>query len=234
MLKKSLSLLLALIMCLCFAMPGFAVDEAETLNEQQALEAVNSGVAALVDVDADSVAVDEDLADKIIADSDTPEEIARSIAQFVFIDKSEVEGLSDAIVADSKYTVTVTKDGRDTVYIAVSIIDHPEIYDARVFLKTVEKLSKKSDEIASAGGVDISSGKYDPMTYSHIAGELSLHMITLDLTRILGGDSWNTVIKEYYDHAAIADLNIDEGRVSADFIEFLGRIISLFLDILFG
>ena len=233
MLKKSLSLLLTVVMCLCLAIPTFAADEAEALTEQQAVEAVNAGVTAVVDENADSITVDSDLADKIISDSDTPEEIAKSISQFVFIEKSEVEGLSDAIVADSKYTVTVTKDGKDTVYIAVSLVDHPEIYDARVFLKTVEKLSKKSEEIAALEGIT-GSASYDPLSYSHIAGELSLHMITLNLTRILGGDSWNTMLKEYYDSAAIADLNIDEGRISADFIDLLGRIIAFFLDVFFG
>lgn len=233
MFKKSISILLVLIMAVCVAVPAFAADEADVLTEAQALTAAETGIAALVAEEDDEVTVDEDLADKIINGADTPEKISRAIAQFVFVEKSKVGELSDAIVADSKYTVTVTSDGKDTVYVAVSIIDHPEIYDARVFINVVKKLVKKTDEVAAANGIDIESHNYDPMLYSHIAGELSLHMITKDITEILGANDWNRFLDDYYNKSIIADLNVDESRLPRQLIEFMGMVLMFILDGLF-
>lgn len=234
MFKKSVSLILVLIMALCMAVPAYATNETDVLSEQQALAAAEAGVAALVAEEGEEVTLDQDLADKIIEDAKTPEEISNSISKFVFIEKSKVGELSDAIVADSKYTVTVSADGKDTVYIAVSIIDHPEIYDARVFLNVVKKLAKKSDEIAAANGIDVDSDNYDPMLYTHIAGELSLHMITYSLTDAIGGNDWTGFIGELYNSSVIADLNIDESRVPRQFVEFIGIILTFLLGTLFG
>lgn len=233
MLKKTASLILAVILTVFLAVPAFAADTDETLSENQAIAAVEAGIAALVAEEGDDVIVDSDLADKITNDANTPEEISRAIARFVFIEKSRVDELSSAIVEDSKYTVKVIADGKETVYIAVNIIDHPEIYDARVFLSVVEKLVGKADEFAAANGVDINSDNYSPMSYTYLAGELSCHMILLDITDALGGDDWNKPLKEFFEKSRIADLNIDENRVPNSLIIFVGRIITFFFEILF-
>ncbi len=234
MLKKAFSVVMVLMMLVCMALPVSAVDETDTLSDKQALEAATVGVAALVAEEDDDVTLDEGLAEEIIGDADTAEAISRAIAQFVFIEKSKVGELSDAIVADSKYTVTVTADGKDTVYIAVSIIDHPEIYDARVFLSVVKKLAEKSNEVAIENGIDVDSENYNPMMYTHIAGELSLHMITMDITGFLGGDSWNILLKDFYEKAIVADLNIDESRLPSFFIEFWGNFLVILFEVLFA
>ncbi len=234
MLKKAFGIVMVLMMLVCLVLPVSAANETDTLSDKQALEAVEVGVAALVAEEGDDVTLDEGLAEEIIGDADTAEAISRAIAQFVFIEKSKVGELSDAIVADSKYTVTVTADGKDTVYIAVSIIDHPEIYDARVFLSVVKKLAQKSDEVAIENGIDVDSDNYNPMMYTHIAGELSLHMITMDITGFFGGDSWNILLKDFYEKSIVADLNIDESRVPSFFIEFWGNFIVILFEVLFA
>lgn len=234
MLKKALGFVMVFVMLVCLALPANAANETETLSEKQALEAVTVGVAALVAEEGDDVTLDEGLVEEIIGDADNAEAISRAIAQFVFIEESKVGELSDSIVADSKYTVTVTADGKDTVYIAVSIIDHPEIYDARVFLSVVKKLAEKSNEIAIENGIDTNSENYSPMMYTHIAGELSLHMITMDVTGFLGGDSWNILFKDFYQKSIVADLNIDESRVPSFFIEFWGNFIVILFEVLFA
>lgn len=234
MLKKSLSLVLVLLMALFMVMPASAVNDSEDLTEEQALAAATAGVAALVAEEGDDVVLGDDLADKIVGDANTPEEISRAIAQFVFIEESKVEELSDAIIADSVYTVTVTADGKDTVYVAVDTVKHPEIYDARVFLSVVDKLVDKCDEVAALKGIDINSESYNPMSYNFIAGELALHMMLADVTDILGANSWNTLLKDIYDRAALVNLNVDEDRFPQPLMELLGKIITFFFDILVG
>lgn len=233
MFKKSLSLILALIITLFIAVPAAAADDTAALTEAQAIAAAETGVAALVGEEDADVELDKDLADKIIEDADTPEQIARSLAQFIFVEKSQVPALSDAIINDSVYTVTVSVDGKDTVYVAIDTVAHPEIYDARVFLAVCDKLVTKCDEFAIEKGIDVNSENYDPMSYYHIAGELALHMILADMTEIMGATSWNTLLKDIYDRAALVNLNVDETRIPLVITEFVGKFITFIFELLF-
>lgn len=233
MFKKSLSLILALIITLFIAVPAAAADDTAALTEAQAIAAAETGVAALVGEEDADVELDKDLADKIIEDADTPEQIARSLAQFIFVEKSQVPSLSDAIINDSVYTVTVSVDGKDTVYVAIDTVAHPEIYDARVFLAVCDKLVTKCDEFAIEKGIDVNSENYDPMSYYHIAGELALHMILADMTEIMGATSWNTLLKDIYDRAAMVNLNVDETRIPLVITEFVGKFITFIFELLF-
>lgn len=234
MLKKSVSLLLVLLMAFSLVVPAAAVSDDDSLTAAQALAAAETGVAALVAQEDAEVEISKDLADKILDDADTPEEISRAIAQFVFVEKSKVPELSDAIIADSKYTVTVSADGKNTVYVAVDTVAHPEIYDARVFLSVVDKLVVKCDEVAKESGLDINADSYDPMSYYHIAGELALHMILADITEIMGANTWNTLLKDIYDRAALVNLNVDETRIPLVLTEFIGKLITFIFDVLFN
>ena len=233
MFKKSLSLFLALIVAFCMSVPAFAADSADTLSDAQAYAAAETAIAAVIGEDGAEVDLDKDLADKIIGDANTPEKIARSIAKFVFVEKSKVGELSDAIINDSEY-ITVKVDGKDTVYVAIDTVAHPEIYDARIFLSVCQKLVVKCDEFAAEKGIDVNGDNYNPMSYYHIAGELALHMILADMTDIMGANSWNTLLKDIYDRAALVNLNVDETRIPVVITEFVGKFITFFFEILFG
>ncbi len=231
MLKKSLSLAIVLIMALATVIPVSAVSEADTLTENEALTAATTGVAALVAEEGDEVTLDEGLADVLTDGADTPEEISRVIGRFVFVEEDKVEELSDTIIADSVYTVTVTKDGKDTVYVAVDTVKYPEIYDARVFLSVVDKLLVKCDEVAAKDGIDLGSDNYNPMSYNFLAGELALHMMLADAADMLGANSWNSALKDLYDRAALVNLNVDEDRFPQSLMEFLGWFVTFIFNI---
>ena len=231
MLKKSLSLILVILMSLSFVMTASAADEEAALTEAEALAIAEVGVAALVAEEGDEVTLGKGLADVLTDNADTPEEISRVIGRFVFIEESKVEELSDAIIADSVYTVKVIADGKETVYVAVDTVKYPEIYDARVFLSVVDKLLVKCDEVAAADGVDISSDNYNPMSYNHIAGELALHMMLADATDMLGANSWNSTLKDIYDRAALVNLNVDEARFPQSLMEMLGWFVTFIFNI---
>ena len=231
MLKKSLSLVLVLLMSLSFVMTASAADSTDALTENEALAAAEAGVAALVAEEGDDVTLDAGLADLLTDGADTPEEISRVIGRFVFVEESMVEELSDAIIADSIYTVKVIADGKETVYVAVDTIKYPEIYDARVFLSVVDKLLVKCDEVAAEGGIDISSDNYSPMSYNFLAGELALHMMLADAADMLGANSWNSALKDIYDRAAIVNLNVDEARFPQSLMEMLGWFVTFIFNI---
>ena len=231
MLKKSLSLVLVLIMSFSLVMTVSAADEEATLTEAETLVIAETGVAALVAEEGEDVTLGRGLADIITENADTPEEISRVIGRFVFIEEDKVEELSDTIIADSVYTVTVTKDGKDTVYVAVDTVKHPEIYDARVFLSVVDKLLAKCDEVAAKDGINLGSDNYNPMSYNFLAGELALHMMLADATDMLGANSWNTALKDIYDRAALVNLNVDEDRFPQSLMEFLGWFVTFIFNI---
>ena len=231
MLKKSLSLILVILMAFSFVVTASAADEEAALTEAEALAIAEVGVAALVAEEGDEVTLGKGLADVLTDNADTPEEISRVIGRFVFIEESKVEELSDAIIADSVYTVKVIADGKETVYVAVDTVKYPEIYDARVFLSVVDKLLVKCDEVAAADGVDITSDNYNPMSYNHIAGELALHMMLADTTDMLGANSWNSTLKDIYDRAALVNLNVDEARFPQSLMEMLGWFVTFIFNI---
>lgn len=231
MLKKSLSLVLVILMAFSFVVTASAADEEAVLTETEALAIAEVGVAALVAEEGDEVTLGAGLADVLTDNADTPEEISRVIGRFVFIEESKVEELSDAIIADSVYTVKVIADGKETVYVAVDTVKYPEIYDARVFLSVVDKLLVKCDEVAAADGVDITSDNYNPMSYNHIAGELALHMMLADATDMLGANSWNSALKDIYDRAALVNLNVDEARFPQSLMSFLGWFVTFIFNI---
>ena len=227
--KKLLSLALVLIMTLSFAVPTWAADDA--LTEDQLAAAVDAAAAALVAADEDAtVEPNAALYAAVAAEADSPEEVANFFSDFVFVKDSEIESISQRIADSCKYQVVVIEGGKKTVYIAVDLIKNHEIFDARVFLNTTEKLLKKAEEVAIADGMNKNPDKYDLMSYHHLAGELALHMILADVTNDLGATKGNGVLKKLYDMAVVSDLNIDEDRIIPSLIEFFGHTVIFFLN----
>ncbi len=223
--KKVISLLLALLMAFSLALPSFAVsEENQKLSASEIQDALNVAVAALVDAPADAtVVVDEELSDDVSDKADTPKEIAGLLSDFIFVEKDKAEEVAADIVANSKYTVKVIADGKQTVYCSIDFEKFPEIYDARVYLLAIEKIQNKCDEVAAAEGIDIAGDNYSAMSYSHIAGELALHMILAKLSKDTA--SWNPISEWIYERAGIADLNVDESRIPVIFITTLGDAV---------
>ena len=227
--KKLLSLALVLIMALSFAVPTWAADDA--LTEDQLTVAVDAAAAALVAADEDATVIpNAALYAAVAAEADSPEEVANFFSGFVFVEDSEIEAISQRIADSCEYKVVVIDGGKKTVYVAVDLIKNREIFDARVFLNTTEKLLKKAEEKAIADGMNKNPDNYDLMSYHHLAGELALHMILADITNDLGATKGNGILKKLYDMAVVSDLNVDEDRILPVFIEFFGHTVVFFLN----
>jgi len=224
--KKIISLLLALLMAFSLALPSFAVsEENQKLSASEVQQALNSAVAALVDAPEDAtVVINEELSEDVADKADTPKEIAGLLSGFIFVEKEKAEEVAADIVENSKYTVKVIADGKQTVYCSVDFEKFPEIFDARVFLLAIEKIQNKCDEVAAEEGIDIADGNYSAMSYSHIAGELALHMILAKLSKDTA--SWNPISEWIYERSSIADLNVDENRIPVFFITVMGDIVT--------
>lgn len=232
MTKKVISLLLALMMAFTLAMPSFAVsEENQKLSASEVQSSLEAAVAALVDAPADAtVVVSDELADDVADKADTPKEISGLLSGFIFVEKDQAEEVAAGIVANSKYTVKVIADGKQTVYCSIDFEKFPEIYDARVYVAAIEKIQNKCDEVAKENGIDIAGGNYSAMSYSHIAGELALHMILAKLSKDTA--SWNPLAEWIYERAGVADLNVDESRIPVVFITSLGDIMVGFINLI--
>ena len=227
--KKVISLLLALLMAFSLTLPSFAVsEENQYLSAAEVEEAVEVAVAALVGASDNAIViVDDELTDDA---GNTPKEISGLLSGFIFVEKDQAEEVAAGIVANSKYTVKVIADGKQTVYCSIDFEKFPEIYDARVYLAAIEKIQNKCDEVAKENGIDIAGGNYSAMSYSHIAGELALHMILAKLSKDTA--SWNPLAEWIYERAGVADLNVDESRIPAVFITSLGDIMVGFINLI--
>lgn len=231
--KKIISLFLALLMAFSLALPSFAAsEENQQLSAAEVEEAVEAAVAALVGASDNAiVVVDDELTDDA---GNTPKEIAGLFSGLLFVEKDKAEAVAADIVANSKYTVKVIDGGKQTVYCSIDFEKFPEIYDARVYLAAIEKIQNKCDEVAAEKGIDISGGNYSPMNYSHVAGELALHMILTALSK--DSVSWNPISAWIYERAGIADLNVDEDRVPAVLLQAFGdavvKLISFVISII--
>lgn len=228
--KKLISLALVLIMTFCMAIPTFATDADAALTDEQIAAAAESAAAALVGASDDaSVEVNDALLGAIGGALETPEEIANFFSKFVFVEKSEVEAVSQKIADSCVYRVTTIENGKKTVYVAVDLRTCKEIFDARVFLNATKKIYAKCEELAIAKGMNDDPGTFDLMSYDHLAGELALHMILTDFTNDFGANKGNVLLKNWFDKSVVADLNVDESRVSPVIIELFGKMVQSIL-----
>lgn len=221
--KKVISLLLALLMAFSLALPSFALsEENQHLSQGEVDKALEAAVAALVDApEGATVIVSDELADDA---GDTPKEIAGLLSGFIFIEKDKADEVAADIAENSKYTVKVIADGKQTVYCSIDFEKFPEIYDARVYLAAIEKIQNKCDEVAAENGIDIAGDGYSAMSYSHVAGELALHMILAAVSKDTA--SWNPISEWIFEHAGGENLNVDESRIPVAFITMLGDVVT--------
>ena len=231
--KKLISLALVLIMTLSFMLPASATDAA--LSDAQIESAVTAIAGALIDTDEDAAVKANDALIAAVEDNaDTPEEIADFFSKLVFVEKSEVEAVSQKIADSCKYRVTTLENGKKTIYVAVDLRTCYEIFDARVFLNASKKLFDKCEELAIADGMDANPDAYDLMTYNHLAGELAMHMILADFSNDFGANKGNEFLKKIFDMSVVADLNVDESRINAGLIRFFGNLLTSILGLFFG
>lgn len=126
----------------------------------------------------------------------------------------QVEEISGRIAQNADVYLVELRDGRRTYYMTVDLRTDDAVYLSKlvVMRETSYKLYARSEEMASQ-----LEDEPEPilMSYPHIIGELSLHYLGYRITDALGGEKLPGRLGVLYQKCAVADLNIDEGRLAA-------------------
>lgn len=219
MFKKSIAILLALMMLFSMALPASAADS--SAKAQENVEAFFSELLG------GEVEIGEEFYEAILSGLDaTPSknEVAGAVAQYAVVaaeDVDSVDALAQAIADDSVYTIKTLENGKQTIYIAVNVAEHPELFEMDVFRAAVYKICDKQKEFVA------SEDDFDLLTYTRFAGELYLHMriyqIADPMADILGTvfDFLNKIVEM----TGIADMNIDESRFPSFLFDIIGAIM---------
>jgi hypothetical protein len=230
--KKLISLAIVLIMT--FGLTGTAFGTDTALTDAQLESAVEAVAGALVDADEDAtIKANSALLEAVADEAETPEDVADFFSKIVFVEKSEVEAVSQKIADSCKYRITTIENEKKTVYVAVDLRTCYEIFDARVFLNATKKIFAKCKELAIADGMAANPDAYTLMEYSHLAGELAMHMILTDISNDMGGSKEGSWLNKIYNMSVVSELNVDESRVNASLIRFFGNILVSLLDLFF-
>ena len=219
--------LLCCALCLCVGCPVAALAAQDAALDETAAAVVETEVAGALTAAQDGAEITVDTTAIYDTNGDgkvTAAEIAGVFSKYAFAKEDDLSGYANEIAEASVFTVTVTKDGVSTVYIAVPVEDYPQLFNAGVFDQTVEKLAEAQNAYQADG--------MTMMSYEHIAGELALHAAIYAVTYLVGADRDGSVFHSYYDSARVADLNVDESHAPAGLLELFGKIVTFFNRIL--
>ena len=219
MFKKSIAILLALMMLFSMALPASAADS--SAKTQENVEAFFSELLG------GEVEIGEEFYEAILSGLDaapSKNEVAGAVAQYAVVaaeDVDSVDALAQAIADDSVYTIKTLENGKQTIYIAVNVAEHPELFEMDVFRAAVYKICDKQKEFVA------SEDDFDLLTYTRFAGELYLHMriyqIADPMADILG--SVFSFLNKIVEMTGIADMNIDESRFPGFLFDIIGAIM---------
>lgn len=128
--------------------------------------------------------------------------------------------VSDEIAVESVYRVRDYGENAKTVVISVDIANNPELFDLGTIYDVTQALYAKQAEL--------DDGTYVLMSKSHIAGELTLHVLLFKLFDMLGGSSEESSFNDYYNGAKVAEINLDEDRLAPEFFDAVGNLVIAF------
>lgn len=219
MFKKSIAILLALMMLFSMALPASAAD-----SSAKAQENIEKFFSELL---GGKVEIGEEFYEAIVNEMDaspSKNEVANAVSQYAVVaaeDVDRVGSLSEAIANDSVYTIKTLKNGKQTIYIAVNVVEHPELFEMDIFRAAVYKICDKQKEFVT------SEADFDLLTYTRFAGELYLHMRIYQVAEPMA-DVLGTVfdfLNKIVEMTGIADMNIDENRFPGFMFDIIGELV---------
>lgn len=148
-------------------------------------------------------------------------DIVELISKYFFINIQDIPAASDDIIANAEYKYVLREDGKETVFIAVNIEEHPELLNRSLLMEVTEKLYNEQKSLYP------DMADENMMSYEHIAGELALHAILYAVSNeylSVTGETEGTIF-DLWQRARIADLNITEDRIPGEIILIAGTYI---------
>ncbi len=143
------------------------------------------------------------------------------VSKYFFINIEDIPAAADDIIEKAEYSHVLLEDGKETVFIAVNIEEHPELLNRALLMEATEKLYNEQKVLFPG------MAEETLMSYEHIAGELALHAILyaasneyLSVTGATEG-----LIFNLWQKARIANLDITEARIPGEAIQIVGTYI---------
>lgn len=220
MAKKLLAVILSILMLVSvFSVSASAADKSvfEAKVESALGLLIGNGEGVDVEVGADFLSA-------LKENGTGSRRLAKSMSNYAVVkasDVKDVDAVAEAIADGSAYNIKVLEDGKQTVYISVDLVAHPELFDEEVFRAAVVKLIDKQNEVIPEEEID----NFDLLDYNRFAGELYLHMLIYRFTAPVKDATWLPLVEELYNMSSVADMNIDESRIPPFFMEIIGFII---------
>ena len=223
--KRLLAVLLTIVLILsAVPLTVGAVDDvdAESIvitDEQAQRQAVRAAAAAILGYEpTDDITVSKNFVDDVLENvGDNP--TATDISDEI----SKYAALfKDKIDAKAKKVADdaeyyIADDGE--FFIIVDITKHPEVLGLAVLCKSSRMMLERQNEIVAESGAECIT-----MDYRHIVGEQALHNTVYALTKAFGGENENSPLHGYYESAKIAELNRNEQR-GENYIRVVGKFL---------
>lgn len=148
--------------------------------------------------------------------------------RFKRFSREEVLSISAEIADAAFYEPFWPTEDTESVILSLDLRAHPELGNISVFIESVRAMVDRSGEYVTG-----TTDNVVLMNYRQVAGELALHVALLMLLDRFADTGFIENIEDLYIKTEIADLNIDEQRVSPQFINLVGTLIMNVLDIAF-
>jgi len=148
--------------------------------------------------------------------------------RFKYIPREEVLSIADDIALATVCEPFWPTEDTESVILSLNLRAHPELGNISVLIESVRAIVDRS-----ADYVTETSDNIVLMNYNQVAGELALHIALLMLLDTFADTGLIENIEDLYIKTEIADLNIDEQRVSPMFVNIVGTLIMNVLNIAF-
>ena len=148
--------------------------------------------------------------------------------RFKSYSREEVLTIADGIASATVYEPFLPTEDTESVIISLDLRAHPELGNISVFIESVRAMVNRSKEYVTG-----STANVELMNYKQVAGELALHIALLMVLDRFADTGLIENVEDLYIKTEVADLNIDESRVSPQFINLVGTLIMNVLDIAF-
>lgn len=164
----------------------------------------------------------------LAADGEAAEKGTISEYRFKIFGNEEAQAIAQEIAQISWYEPLFLEPDTESVVISVNLRAYPELSNLNVLIKASRALVDRSAEFLTHTTENV-----ELLSYSRFAGELALHVMALIMIDRAVEFGFIEDPTSLYETFEIADMNIDEKRISPVFIEAVGVIVMNILGIIY-
>ncbi len=162
------------------------------------------------------------------ADGDTVEKGTLFDYRFKIFSNDEAEAIAQEIAQMSWYEPLFLEPDTESVVISVNLRAYPELSNLNVLVKASRAIVDRSSEFLTH-----TTATVELLDYSRFAGELTLHVLALMMIDRGVQLGFITDTASLYETFEIADMNLDESRVSPFVMNATGTIVMNILGVIF-